>query len=110
MSDRIESFRDFFPYYLREHSAPACRALHYVGTVLGTAAFVVFLVTLDWRFLVAYPVLGYGFAWASHAFIERNRPATFTYPVWSLMGDYRMLWLWATGRLKPHLDAALKAA
>ena len=103
---RYESFRDFWPFYLREHSRPATRALHYAGTSLVLAIATVALVTGQWLLLVALPIAGYGFAWASHAAVERNRPATFTYPTWSLAADFRMYWLWLTGRLGRELEAA----
>lgn len=103
---RHGSFRDFWPHYLREHSRPSTRRLHYAGTGLVLALAAAALATLDWRLLAAVPLAGYGFAWFSHAAVERNRPATFTYPLWSLAADFRMAWLWATGRLDPELEAA----
>jgi hypothetical protein len=100
------SFRDFWPHYLREHAKPKTRAMHYAGTTLVVLVAIAALLTGNWWILLAMPLAGYGFAWASHAAIERNRPATFTYPTWSLMADFKMWWLWLTGRLKPELDAA----
>ncbi|QPQ54489.1 DUF962 domain-containing protein [Allosphingosinicella flava] len=103
---RYTSFKAFWPFYLREHARPATRGLHYAGTsfviLLASAA----IVTGEWRLLLVMPLAGYAFAWASHAILERNRPATFTYPLWSLMADFKMWWLWLTGRLGPELDAA----
>ena len=103
---RYRSFRDFWPHYLREHSRPATRRLHYAGTGLVLLAALAALVSRDWRLLAALPVAGYGFAWFSHVAVERNRPATFTYPLWSLAADFRMGWLWATGRLDRELAEA----
>lgn len=76
----------------------------YAGTslVLAIAAFAA--VTGRWWWLLAVPVAGYGFAWIAHFAVERNRPATFTYPLWSLAADFRMWWLWITGRLGPELE------
>ena len=103
---RYRSFKDFWPFYLREHAKPRTRAFHYAGTslvvLIGMAAFL----TGRWLLLLAMPVAGYAFAWVSHAAIERNRPATFTYPLWSLMADFKMWWMWLAGRLGPELDAA----
>ena len=64
------------------------------------------LATQTWWALLAVPVSGYFFAWVSHAFVERNKPATWTYPVWSLMGDYRMFWCFITGKLDAELERA----
>jgi hypothetical protein len=100
---RFASFREFWPYYLGEHARPATRGVHVAGT---WAAVLVLLWGLLagplWLVLVA-PVIGYGAAWVSHMAIERNRPATFTYPLWSLQGDLRLAWLAATGRLTAAL-------
>jgi hypothetical protein len=103
---RYESFRDFWPHYLREHSRPATRRLHYAGTGLVLLLLAAALAAGDWRLAALVPLAGYGFAWFSHAAVERNRPATFTYPLWSLTADFKMAWLWATGRLAPELARA----
>lgn len=107
MAERsITSFRDFWPYYLREHARPATRALHYAGTTLVVGIALYALVTGSWLLLAALPVAGYGFAWVAHFMVEKNRPATFTYPLWSLAGDFKMWWMWLTGRLGPELERA----
>ena len=99
-------FAGFWPYYLREHSRPATRALHYIGTTLVVAIAAFALVTGRWWLLALLPVAGYFFAWLAHFRVERNRPATFTYPLWSLAADFKMWWLWLTGRLGPELKRA----
>lgn len=100
------SFQDFYPYYLSEHSNPTCRALHYIGTVLGSVFLVLALLTQNLWFLVLYPLCGYSFAWVGHFAFEKNKPATFNYPIWSLMGDYKMLWMAFNGTLDPFLKEA----
>lgn len=100
------TFAEFWPFYLREHSKPRTRALHYAGTSLVVAIAVFALATGRYRWLLALPVAGYFFAWIAHFGVEKNRPATFTYPLWSLAADFRMWWLWLTGRLGPELEKA----
>jgi len=102
-------FRDFFPYYLAEHANPTCRKLHYIGTVLANAVAIWALATGTWWALIFFPITGYGFAWFAHFKYERNKPATFDYPLWSLMGDYKMLYLYITGKLAEPLHAGIKA-
>jgi hypothetical protein len=104
--ERYRSFAQFWPFYLREHAKRWTRTLHYAGTSLVVLIAAAAAVTESWRLLIAMPIAGYGFAWAAHAAVERNRPATFTYPLWSLAADFRMWWLWLTGRLGPELEAA----
>ena len=101
-----QSFEEFWPYYLREHSKPRTRLLHYIGTsiVVGIAA--VALLSGNLLLLLAIPLAGYGFAWIAHFIVERNRPATFTYPLWSLAADFKMWWLWLTGGLSRELTKA----
>ena len=103
---RFESFADFWPFYLREHSRPLTRSLHYAGTSLVILLAVAAFAAGDWRIAAAIPLAGYGFAWAAHAAVEHNRPATFSHPGWSLRADFLMWWLWLTGRLGRELAAA----
>ena len=102
---RIQTFEAFWPYYLGEHRHPVNRALHYVGTTLTFVAAGLAVATREPLWLLGMPVGGYFFAWIGHFGVERNRPATFTYPLWSLAGDYRMYFAFLTGRLGRHLSA-----
>jgi len=88
---QFESFADFYPYYLAEHSDPRCRTLHYIGSALVLCLLAYAISTSNWQALWLMPVIGYGFAWVGHFFIEKNRPATFQYPFYSFMGDWVML-------------------
>lgn len=91
MSERFSDFRSFYPFYLSEHSNRTCRRLHFVGSalLLVVLALIVFAVLRPW-WLFSLPVIAYGFAWFGHFVFEKNRPATFSYPVWSFLGDWMM--------------------
>ncbi len=99
-SERFNSFSEFYPYYLEEHRHPTCRRLHYVGSLLVLVVLGYALISGQWLWLLALPVIGYGFAWVGHFAFERNRPATFQYPLYSLMGDWVMLKDMLTGRIR----------
>jgi len=90
-TERFQSFSEFYPYYLGEHSNPICRSLHYVGSSLALAILVWSFVTANYAYALGGVVLGYAFAWIGHFFFEHNKPATFQYPLWSFMGDWVML-------------------
>ncbi len=101
---RIDSFERFWPFYVSQHRHPVNRGLHFVGTSLVIACLAASL--LSPLLLAAAPFAGYGFAWIGHFFLERNRPATFSYPLWSLRGDFRMYRLMLLGRMAPELEKA----
>lgn len=90
MQDKFESFADFYPFYLNEHRNIVCRRLHFAGTflVIALLVMVAWSRNLSWLWLV--PLVGYGFAWVGHFVFEKNRPATFRHPLYSLMGDFVM--------------------
>ncbi|HEY0104522.1 MAG TPA: DUF962 domain-containing protein [Rhizomicrobium sp.] len=102
----IATYRDFWPYYLQEHAKPATRNLHFAGTGLALASLAAAVATGRPVLALIALVAGYGPAWAAHFFVEKNRPATFTYPAWSLVSDFRMAWFWITGRLEAELHRA----
>jgi len=95
-----KSLKEFFPFYLSEHSHPINRALHFVGTSLAIGFMLGFISSGSWISLVAALVSGYFFAWIGHFLIERNRPATFTYPFYSFISDWRMYGMMLFGRIK----------
>ena len=106
MTERIRTYAEFWPFYLREHSRASTRWLHFVGTSLGLASAVSAAVLGRPLLVLGFPVIAYGMAWIGHFGIEKNRPATFKYPLWSLISDFRMLGLMAVGQLGPHLERA----
>ena len=93
------SFAEFWPYYVGEHGKASTRWLHFCGTTVAILLLVVAIALQWWWLLIAVPLAGYGLAWISHFTIEKNRPATFKYPLWSLWGDFKMWWLMLTGRM-----------
>jgi hypothetical protein len=103
---RITTFRDFWPYYLQEHARAGTRALHYAGTSLAVLLACAAPATRQWWLALALPVAGYGFAWIAHLLVERNRPATFGYPHWSLRADFRMWRRFLTGHMGHDLAEA----
>ncbi len=90
MDTRYATFRDFYPFYLGEHSTRACRRMHFIGSNLVLIALAWVLITGRLWGLALTPFFGYGFAWMGHFFFEKNRPATFTHPLYSFMGDWVM--------------------
>lgn len=98
------TYEEFWPRYLRQHRRAATRRVHVLGTSLGLLLLAGALVNADWRLAVAAVLVGYGAAWLSHAFIERNRPETFSHPLWSFASDLRMTWLYLSGGLSRELE------
>lgn len=90
MEHKYTSFKEFYPYYLKEHSDPICRLLHFIGSTLVLLLLTYAIWTNQLIYLCLLPVVGYGFAWIGHFFFEKNKPATFTYPLYSFMGDWVM--------------------
>jgi hypothetical protein len=99
-SPAYRSFRDFYPFYLGEHSNRTCRRLHFIGTSIAAVLLVAALVTRTWWPAAIALVQGYAFAWVGHFFFEHNRPATFKYPLFSFIGDWRLWWDILTARIR----------
>jgi hypothetical protein len=100
MNKRYESFREFYPFYLSEHANPACRRMHFIGTTLVIACLVTALLTRNVWWIAGALAAGYGFAWIGHYCFEHNRPATFTYPLYSFIGDWVMYKDLLTGKIR----------
>ncbi|MDX1694303.1 MAG: DUF962 domain-containing protein [Ketobacteraceae bacterium] len=103
MSEQIQAygrFQEFYPYYLAEHSNRTCRRLHFTGSALVLAMLTYILITGSWLLLATLPLIGYGFAWVGHFLFEKNKPATFRYPLYSLMGDWVMFKDMLTGKIE----------
>ena len=96
--ERYPSFAAFYPYYIHEHSNRTCRRIHVIGTGLVLVILAGAILSRNPWWLLAMPPVGYGFAWIGHFFFEKNRPATFKYPLWSLMGDFRLFFETVSGR------------
>jgi hypothetical protein len=94
------TFREFYPFYLSQHSNRTCRRLHFVGTTLGLVLFLHAFSTLNFWWVLAGLGVGYAFAWVGHFFFEKNRPATFTHPVYSFIGDWAMWREMLMGRIR----------
>lgn len=99
-----ESFDDFWPHYLSQRRSKRCRILHYTGSVFALGLTLVFIISSNLAWLVTAFIAGYGFAWLGHSTFERNRPDTFQYPIFSLVGDFRMSWAALRGRLMEHYE------
>ena len=113
---KLKSFAEFWPHYVADHSRPATRVLHAVGTLTSTALAAATVATGRWWLLPLTLLPGYGAAWVGHFFVERNRPASFRHPLWSFIADYKMVALMLAGRMEREVErttspsAALAAA
>ena len=97
---RITNYKDFYQFYLTEHNKPLTRIFHFIGILLVFAVIFYVLKSGKERFLWYCPIFGYGFAWFSHAVIEKNKPATLRYPFWSLISDFRLFFELLSGKQK----------
>ena len=88
--ERIKKYSDFYAFYLTEHSNKISRILHFIGTLLFFVLLFYFIFTNQYNYSWILPVIGYGFAWVGHFVFEKNKPATFKYPFWSLISDFKL--------------------
>jgi hypothetical protein len=98
----IKTFAEFWPFYVRAHSLPRTRVLHAIGSTLVLVCLALGVFRNPWFFLAA-PLVGYGFAWYGHFFVEHNKPATFGHPFYSLAADYVMVWKMFRGRMREEV-------
>ena len=100
MADGYGSFAEFYQFYLSEHAKRSTKLLHFAGTFLVLVILGVALLRQNWMLLILLPIVGYGFAWVGHFFFEKNKPASFSSPLYSLLGDFVMFKDILTGRVK----------
>jgi len=93
------NFRDFYPFYLSQHENIVCRRLHFIGSLIVLVVLAGAVITGEYLWLIGLPIAGYGFARVGHFIYEKNKPATFIYPLYSLMGDWLMFWEILTGKI-----------
>ena len=98
--ERYKSFEDFYPYYISEHDHKYTKLMHFIGTSISIYFLIKFILSFNFLFILYALLSGYGFAWVGHFFIEKNKPATFTYPFFSLVSDYIMFFEILRGKHK----------
>lgn len=106
---RIASFKEFYSYYLTEHANKKNQWMHFIGTGLVILILISALLFNSYSILWLTPLVGYGFAWFGHFFIEKNKPATFTYPFWSLASDFVMFYHILSGQIDKKVEEAKKS-
>ena len=99
----MQSYREFWPFYVSQHLKPGTRLLHFIGTSAALLCIIAAIISYDWWLLLLGPVVAYGPAWIGHFFVERNRPATFSHPFWSMVGDFHMYGLMWAGRMETEI-------
>lgn len=99
MENRIKTYPEFYRFYLSEHRNRTCRVLHFIGTALVFIIAVIAVYTGVSLYWILVPLVGYGFAWVGHFYFEKNKPATFQYPLWSLYSDFKMFFQILNGKI-----------
>jgi len=103
-NDRIKTYAEFWDFYVAEHAQPLTRYLHFIGTTLGLVLLAWIIQTGSWLYFPLCLVIGYAFAWSAHFFVEHNKPATFKYPLWSFISDYKMVFYMLIGRMDAEIE------
>ena len=106
MTKKFNSLKEFYPYYLTEHNNYTCRTLHFIGTAIVISLALTAIITQTWWLFALTPFAGYGFAWVGHFVFEKNRPATFKHPFYSLASDFIMFWDILTFQITTKLEKA----
>ena len=101
---KITSYSEFWDFYVREHSKPMTRILHFVGTSLGIILLIYFVSTGRWYLFPVFFSIGYAFAWFAHFVVEKNKPASFKYPFWSFISDFKMMFYMVSGRMGREVE------
>src|SRR5258706_10332669 len=104
MTTDPQNYAEFWDFYVAEHRLPLTRLLHFVGTSLGIALAVFFVARRQWYFFPVFFIVGYGFAWFAHFVIEKNKPASFRFPFWSFISDFKMMWYMVTGQIGAEIE------
>lgn len=102
--EKINNYAEFWDFYVREHAQPLTRYLHFIGTSLGLVLLVWIIRSGNWLYLPLCFAVGYAFAWFSHFFVEKNKPATFKYPLWSFISDYKMMFYMLTSKMNREVE------
>ena len=107
MTTNPTNYNEFWYFFVSEHSLPLTRLLHLIGTTLGIALLVFFVARGQWYFFPVFFVVGYGFAWFAHFVTEKNKPASFRFPFWSFISDFKMIGFMLTGKMGAEVDRVL---
>ena len=108
MTTNPTNYIEFWDFYVSEHSQPFTRVLHFIGTSLGISSLIFFMARGQWYFFPAFFVIGYAFAWFAHFVVEKNKPASFRFPLWSFISDFKMMWFMLTGRMGLEVERVFK--
>ena len=96
----FKTFQEFYPFYLSQHKNKYCRRLHIIGLFLSLCVFILSFLLLQFWLIFLAIFMGYAFAWVGHFFFEKNKPATFQYPIYSFIGDWVMVKDILTGKIR----------